>query len=101
MREPFERALAERGLTVPANRIESISLIANKTIMQETLAVGFFSKRIAEHYRELGLVAILPLQLHDLVGPIGAMWMKSKPQLPAVLNMISALKHVASNQPQN
>jgi len=98
MREPFERALAERGLMVPPNRIESVSLIANKTIMQETLAIGFFSKRIAEHYRELGLVAILPLDLHDLVGPIGAMWLKSTPPLPAARNMLNALKHVAEAQ---
>ena len=96
MREPFERALAERGLTLPANRIESVALISNKTILQETLAIGFFSKRIAEYYGELGLVAVLPLQIPMLVGPTGAMWMKGKPQTPAATRMLNALRKVAT-----
>lgn len=96
MREPFERALAERGLTVPANRVESVALISNKTILQETLAIGFFSKRIAEHYGDLGLVAILPLELPRLVGPVGAMWTEARPQLPATQRMLNALRKVAA-----
>ncbi|MGQ0546078.1 MAG: LysR substrate-binding domain-containing protein [Betaproteobacteria bacterium] len=96
MREPFERALAERGLPLPANRVESVALISNKTILLETLAIGFFSKRIAEHYGELGLVAMLPLELPNLVGPIGAMWIRNKPQLPAVKRLLSSLKKVAA-----
>lgn len=95
MREPLERALAERGLAVPANRVESVALIANKTILLETQAVGFFSRRIAEHYDDLGLVAILPLEMPRLVGPIGAMWMKDRPRLPATARMLDALRKVA------
>lgn len=97
MREPFERALAERGLPVPANRVESVALICNKTILQETLAIGFFSRRIAEHYGDLGLVAMLPLEIPKLVGPIGAMWIQNKPQVPAAKRLLSSLKKVAAS----
>lgn len=97
MREPFERALAERRLPLPVNRVESVALISNKTILQETLAIGFFSKRIAEHYGDLRLVAILPLELPHLVGPIGAMWTRNKPQLPAVKRLLSSLRKVVTS----
>lgn len=95
MRDPLERVLAEHGIPMPTNRVESVSLVANKTILQETMAIGFFSKHIAEHYHELGLIAILPLVIPKLVGPVGVMWIADKPLLPATKRIIDALNEVA------
>jgi len=95
MREPLNRLLAENGLEIPVDRVESVSFTANKTLLQESLSVGFFSRRIAEHYRELGLMAILPLEVTNLVGPVGVMWVAGKPLLPAAQAMLEALADVA------
>ena len=95
MREPLERILAEHDLAVPKDRVESVSMTANKTLLQATLSLGFFSRRIAEHYQHLGLVSILPMELRNLVGPVGVMWIKDKPLLPADVAMLEALVEVA------
>lgn len=56
-------------MKLPAYLIESVSVVANKTLLQETQAIGFFSRHIADHYRKLGIVAVLPLEFSSLIGP--------------------------------
>jgi DNA-binding transcriptional LysR family regulator len=91
MREPLERILAEHDLPIPLNRVESISLVTNWTLLRTTLSVGFFSKHIATHYEELGLIRMLPLEIPKLVGPLGVMWIRDKPLPPAAQAMLQAL----------
>jgi DNA-binding transcriptional LysR family regulator len=96
MREPLDRILAEHDLPIPANRVESISLVTNWMLLRNTLSVGFFSKHIARHYEELGLIRMLPLEIPKLVGPLGVMWIRDKPLLPAPQAMLDALTETAS-----
>jgi DNA-binding transcriptional LysR family regulator len=97
MREPLERILAEHDLPIPLNRVESVSLVTNWTLLRHTLCIGFFSKHIAQHYEELGLIRMLPLEIPKLVGPVGAMWIREKPLLPATQAMLNALTEVAAD----
>lgn len=92
MREPLEQLFAKHQLPLPLDRIESVSIVANKTILQETLAIGLFSIRIAEHYKELGIITILPLEVAKLVGPVATMWGKDRPLTPAAKLMIACLE---------
>ena len=92
MREPLEQLFTQHDFPFPADCVESLSIIANKTILQETLAIGFFSRRIAEHYKELGIIAILPLALQQLIGPVAMMWAKERPLSPATKLMVACLE---------
>jgi len=92
MREPLEQLFAQHGVAFPTDCVESLSIIANKTILQETLAIGFFSKRIAEHYTELGIIKILPLELQRLIGPLAMMWSRDRPVSPASKLMMECLE---------
>jgi DNA-binding transcriptional LysR family regulator len=91
MREPLEQLFTEHDMPFPNDCVESLSILANKTILQETFAIALFSRRIAEHYRELGIIAILPLELEQLVGPVAMMWAQDRPFSPAAELMMSCL----------
>ena len=92
MREPLEQLLTQHSVPFPTDCIESLSIIANKTILQETLAIGFFSKRIAEHYTELGIITILPLELQRLIGPLAMIWSRDRAISPASKLMMQCLE---------
>ena len=94
MREPLEQTFAEHELPLPADRVESVSFTVNKTILQETLAIAFFSRSIAEHYTEMGIITILPLEITRLVGPVATMWIKDRPRTPSAALLASCLEAV-------
>jgi len=96
MREPLEQLFTQHRVAFPTDCIESLSIIANKTILHETLAIGFFSKRIAEHYTELGIIKILPLELQRLIGPLAMMWSRDRPISPASKLMMQCLETTGS-----
>lgn len=96
MREPLEQLFTQHSIPFPTDCIESLSIIANKTILQETLAIGFFSNRIAEHYTELGIITILPLELQRLIGPLAMMWSRDRAISAASKLMMKCLETVGS-----
>lgn len=96
VRMPLEEWLEQQGLQLPLNRIESISFTANTSLLRESLSVCFFSRNNAEHFSRLGLVAMLPLEVRGLSGPVGALWLKNKPLTPAARTLLDALAAVAA-----
>lgn len=99
VRVPLEEWLEQQGLPLPLNRIESVSFTANTTLLRESLAVCFFSRNNAEHLSQLGLVAMLPLEIRELSGPVGALWLKNKPLTPAARALLEALEGIAASWP--
>lgn len=73
-REPLEIALQQNGLAMPSNTIETLSIHVILTYLQSTRAIAVMSKVVAHHYRDLGLMAVLPLHLPNVLRPIGVMW---------------------------
>lgn len=96
VRLPLQDRLEQHGLPLPVDRIESVSITANLTLLQESNCVAFFSRNNAEHLAGYGLVTILPLEMRDLSGPVGALWLKNKPMTPALRALLGALEDVAA-----
>lgn len=93
---PLQDWLEQQGLALPADRIESVCVAANLTLLQESTCVAFFSRDNAEHLARQGLLSILPLALPDLSGPVGALWLRNKPISPALRALLDALEDVAA-----
>jgi DNA-binding transcriptional LysR family regulator len=96
VRLPLEDWLEQQGLPLPVDRIESVSLTANLTLLQESLSIAFLSRNNADHLAAQGLVAVLPLELRELSGPVGALWLRNKSMTVAMRGLIDALEEVAS-----
>lgn len=97
VRLPLQDRLEQQGLPLPVDRVESVSLTANLTLLQESLSIAFLSRDNAAHLGAQGLVAILPLELRDLSGPVGALWLRNRPMTPAMRGLLDALEEVASH----
>jgi DNA-binding transcriptional LysR family regulator len=91
LRAPLEEFLGQQGLELPLDRVESVSFIANKALLQTTDAIAFMTRDIARNHAESGLLAVLPLEVPGLVGPVGAMWLKNRELSPAAEGMLNAL----------
>lgn len=91
-REPLESAFQQHGLAMPSNTIETLSNHVILTYLQSTRAIGVMSKVVAHHYRDLGLMAVLPLHLPNVLRPIGLTWRKDSVLSPATLQLMQALE---------
>jgi DNA-binding transcriptional LysR family regulator len=97
VRLPLQDWLEQQGLPLPVDRVESVSLTANLTLLQESSCVAFLSRKNAEHLSAQGLITMLPLELRDLSGPVGALWLRNKTMAPAMRGLLDALEEVASH----
>ena len=94
--ESFRQLMVRRRIEVPRNRVESGSIVANKTLIQRTDAVGFFTRQIAELYAEQKVVAVLGVKLAPVAGAVGMMWVKDRPLSPSAQLMLTSLREVAA-----
>lgn len=78
------------------NYVESGSIVVNKTLIQQTDALGFFSRHIAEFYAEQKVLAILGIDLGSSVGPVGAMWTRDRRLSPTSELAVSCLREAAA-----
>ncbi len=79
MRVRIEAEFAAAHLPLPADPIESVSLLTNEKLLQETDMVSAVSKQLAEHYAGKGSLAILPLEMRHALGPVGLLWVDANP----------------------
>jgi DNA-binding transcriptional LysR family regulator len=93
--ESLRHMLMRRQLSMPTNIIESGSIIANKTMVQFSNAVGFFSRQIATLYADQQAIRILDLDLGTGVGPVGAMWLRGQEHSPTTRLLLEALRAAA------
>jgi DNA-binding transcriptional LysR family regulator len=73
IRNALETALAQAGRGLPANYIESNSVIANVTLLNYSDVIGTASRRSAAVLAQLGVLRVLPMQL-DAAGSVSLYW---------------------------
>ncbi len=98
-REPLEAVFQAQGLAMPNNCIETLSVHVIVTYLQELPAVGVLSHSVARHYRDLGLLAILPLTLPDVLRPIGLTWSRQRPFTPATTELMRCIEQACRVAP--
>ncbi|MEK7948633.1 LysR substrate-binding domain-containing protein [Pigmentiphaga sp. YJ18] len=96
-REPLEAVFQEHDIAMPSDYIETLSVPVIATYLQSTQAVGLLSRVAARHYSDLGMLAILPLELPGLLRPIGLTWSKQRALSPASERLMHCLREVSAD----
>jgi DNA-binding transcriptional LysR family regulator len=79
----------------PRHALESVSLLTNLTLLQETHMLGVMPADVAQHFARNGLLRVLPVPLRDLFGPVALITPANRPRPPAVAALIAALRDTA------
>lgn len=91
-----ERMFLDAGLQVPANLVESLSLLTNIGLMQDLGAIGLMARDVADHFVRLGLLAILDLGDIGRFGTIGYSVRTDRAPAPAAAHFIACLREAAA-----
>jgi DNA-binding transcriptional LysR family regulator len=92
LRDPLEAELQRHDVPIPGNCIESLSVHVIVMVLQITDALACLSREVAKHYRGLGLIAILPLELPELVRPVGMTWSRARALSPGAKLLMQCLE---------
>jgi DNA-binding transcriptional LysR family regulator len=95
LRGPLERAFEHHGVPMPANSVETLSVPLLCSYLRITNAIAFLGRSVSKHYQDLGLLAILPLELPRLLRPIGMFWSQQRSLSPSVKLMIKCMEDAA------
>ncbi len=95
LREPLEQAFRRHGLALPDSPIETVSVHVITAYLQLTDALAVLAGDVSRHYRSLGLIAILPLELPTRVRPLGVTWNRQRPLSPSARLMMECLEQAA------
>ncbi|WP_028767733.1 LysR substrate-binding domain-containing protein [Shewanella fidelis] len=92
LRREIEDLFHRENLIVPANATESISILANRTLLQETDMISILPNEVIKNYETVGILKRLPIDLHCDPGAIG-ITIKANRELPPVCHsLLNALR---------
>ena len=92
MRDHFRRILAERGLALPIDRVETNGTLMTLTFLHETKRLGLLPERFARQWADRGVIRTLPLRLDGINAPIGLIVPRDRTQGPAVRRFVSIVR---------
>lgn len=97
LREPLEAAFEEHGLAIPSNHVETLSVHVISGYLQLTDAVACIREEIARYYEGLGALAVLPLDLPRMLGPVGMTWNRERPLSSSARLMMQCLENAVAS----
>lgn len=98
IRNAFEAALAAAAQVLPADCVESNSVIANLTLLNHSDMIGVASHRAARRMEQLGALRVLPVRLSGF-GSVSMYWRRDSAGRAAVQAALDALRAVAQRVP--
>ncbi|MBV2182256.1 MAG: LysR family transcriptional regulator [Castellaniella sp.] len=98
IRKALEAALAALGRDLPSIYIESNSVIANITLLNNSDLIGVASHRSARILSEMNLLRILPLQLEG-VGSVTMYWRRNEHHPRSVELAMECIRGVVRDRP--
>jgi len=95
-RRRFDAAFRQAGVEPPRNIVESLSILSNKTLLQETDMLGVMPREVARHYARLGILTLLKVDVPPPSGPVGIVTAAGRPASLATTDFLAALRSVAA-----
>ena len=92
VRQQLDLLFIEATGRKPRHAIESVSILTNQTLLQETPLLCTLSAAVAERNARQRLLAILPVRFDGLSVPVALVQREAGRPSPAVLAMIAALR---------
>ncbi|MDK3020479.1 LysR family transcriptional regulator [Pseudodonghicola flavimaris] len=94
MRTAFEALWASEQVPAPTNVFESSSLLSIPLTFDKMQLIGPAPRELAEEWRRMGLVGILPQPVWLGMNPQGLLWSRDLPQSPAVRAYLSICRRM-------
>lgn len=83
-RGAIESMFRSRGIDISNHRIDSLSTMANVGVLQLTDSVSFMSRSLVKHFKALGMLDVLALDIPDEVTlEIGLVWVTDRERTEA------------------
>lgn len=82
----------------PRYAVESVSLLTNLRMMQEGNMLSVMASDIARHFEQSRLVAILPVPLDGLFGPVALFTRRGRSLSPAALALVEELRKASAGE---
>jgi len=94
-RRRLDAAFRQAGVEPSQRIVESLSILTNRMLVQETDMLAVMPGKLAQHYVDLGVVRILPVKLPAPSGPVGLITLLGRPLTLAATDLVQALREVA------
>jgi DNA-binding transcriptional LysR family regulator len=91
-RHRMDAAFRQGGVEPPAEVIESMSILTNTALPQESDMVGVMPVNVARYYQALELLDVLDVALPPPSGPVGIITRAVSTSLPAIDDLMDALR---------
>ena len=92
MRRRVESALQEANLTTSLDIMETASILATTTLINASEMISVVPLDVAQHYAQVGLLAILPIDLPLPMAKLGIITRQGKVVSPAVTEFLHYLR---------
>jgi len=79
-RSSIDDFLTAQDVHIPSQHLESLSTLTSIGVLQLTDSVGFLSRVLAQYFQDLGVLAMLPLQVPNTSIHVGLVWMADRRQ---------------------
>ncbi|MEX0871898.1 MAG: LysR family transcriptional regulator [Aquisalimonadaceae bacterium] len=97
VRAVAEQLFRDGGRPLPRNRMDSLSILTNVSIMRRSDAVCLLPRDVANHYVRQQVLTILPLRQTVPFGRMGLSRAAERNQTPAAHALIEALREAAGD----
>ena len=91
-----EHLFRDACLSIPTNVVESLSLLTNIGLMHDSPSISLMPRAVAQHFSQLGLLAILELGDLGEFGDIGYSIRTDRAPTPAAQAFINCLKETVA-----
>jgi len=91
-----EHLFLDAGLSIPTNVVESLSVLTNIGLMQDSPSISLMPRAVAQHFAALNLLSILELGDLGDFGDIGYSVRTDRQPTPAARAFITCLKETAA-----
>ncbi|MGW8391413.1 LysR family transcriptional regulator [Pseudoduganella sp. HUAS MS19] len=99
LRQRFDQLFHNAGLEPPGDIVDTSEIVLITSMLQMSDALNVMSADVARRYRELGLLAILPLELDCRMDPFGIIRRRDSVLSPGAELLLQAIRREASAPP--
>ncbi|NIB39162.1 LysR family transcriptional regulator [Pseudomaricurvus alkylphenolicus] len=95
LRQEINRAFSNAGLEPPAKAVESVSMLANRTLLEQTDMIAALPNQVARTFERLDTLTRLPVDPGIEPGPVGVSLREGRELSPAAQYLLQKLRLVA------
>ncbi|WP_051293813.1 LysR family transcriptional regulator [Pseudoduganella violaceinigra] len=99
LRQRFDQLFHNAGMEPPSDVVNTSEIVLITSMLQMSDALNVMSTDVALRYRELGLLAILPLDLDCRMDPFGIVRRRDRVLSPGAELLLQAIRREASESP--